>query len=211
MTREATVTSHRQPRPSSTAVGRSLRFERGLAVLAGVVALLTGGLALIVGAGWLGDFRADRSVLDPMVVDAVRAAPGITVLVGIAAGVLLVALGLWWISRALRPEARPDMRLEPGTLSTGGLTVSGSALTDAIRTDAESVSGVTRARVRMAGTAQRPNLRLVLSLQEGTNVRQVWEELDDKVLGRAREALGTEVLPTAIRLELDRAPGRRVR
>ncbi len=205
------MTSHRQARPSSTAVGRSLRFERGLTVLAGLIALLAGGLALVVGAGWLGAFRAHRAVLDPMVVGVVRAAPGITVFVGIAAGVVLVALGLWWISRALSPEARPDMRLETGTLSTGGLTVSGSALTDAIRTDAESVSGVTRARVRMAGTAQRPNLRMVLSLQEGTNVRQVWEELDDKVLGRAREALGAEVLPTAIRLELDRAPGRRVR
>jgi len=63
----------------------------------------------------------------------------------------------------------------------------------------------------MAGSEHRPNLRLTLSLQEGTDVRHVWEELDGKVLSRARRALGVEALPTAIRLRLDRAARQRVR
>ena len=127
------MTSHAQARPSSTAVGRSLGFERGLTVLAGLLALLAGGLALVVGTGLLGTFRARRSVLDPMVLDLVRTFPGISTLVGVLAGVLLVVLGLWWLGRALRPESRPDVRLEAGSLSTGGLTVSGSALTEVAR------------------------------------------------------------------------------
>lgn len=203
--------THREvpARPSRTAIGRSLGFERSLLTVIGLVLLLVGVLALVVGAGWLGRFRAQRPVLDPL---ATRWASGHSEWfygIGIALGVVLVVLGVWWLLRSLRPEGRPDLRLTGEGESSA--TVTSAALTEAVRADAENVTGVSRARVRMAGTDQRPNVRLTLSLQEGTNVRHVWEELDDKVLSRARRALGTEELPTAIRLRLDRAPRQRVR
>ena len=196
-------------RPSTTSVGRALGFERAVVVVVGFAALLAGALALVVGAGWLGVHRARRPVLDPMLVQWWHDHRQLALVIAIVLGLVLVVVGLWWTARALRPEARPDMRLESG--DGGDLTVASSALVEAVRADAESVTGVKRARVRMAGDLRRPNLRLTLGLQEGTNVRHVWDELDDKVLSRARAALETEVLPTAIRLELDRAPRQRVR
>ncbi len=196
-------------RPSRTAIGRSLGFERSLLTVIGLVLLLVGALALVVGAGWLGRFRAQRPVLDPLATRWAGANDVWVYGIGIALGVVLVLLGVWWLLRSLRPEGRPDLRLTGDGESSA--TVTSTALTEAVRTDAENVTGVSRARVRMAGNDQRPNVRLTLSLQEGTNVRHVWEELDDKVLSRARQALGTEELPTAIRLRLDRAPRQRVR
>lgn len=195
--------------PSSAPLGRGTGFERGLLTALGVLALLAGIGGLAVGSGLLGAFRARRPVLDPMFTEWARAAPQVWFPVAIAGGLVLFALGAWWVRRALRPEARPDVRLGSG--DGGELTITANALTDAVRGDAQEVTGVTKARVRTVGNPRDPALRLTLFLEEGTDVRQVWEEIDDRVLSRARRALGREVLPTSIRLHLDRAPGKRVR
>ncbi|RRO14791.1 alkaline shock response membrane anchor protein AmaP [Saccharopolyspora rhizosphaerae] len=196
-------------KPSSTPIGRAAGFERGVVVLLGALSLLVGAAVLVVGSGVLGVFRARRPVADPLLVQWLRDNAQLAAGVGLVLGALLFVLGLWWLVRALRPEERPDVRLEHS--DTGDLHVTSAALANAVRTDAEQVSGVQRARVRMAGSERSPSLRLTLSLKEGTNVRHVWEELDEKVLSRARRALGRETLPTAIRLRLDRAPKQRVR
>lgn len=196
-------------KPSSTPIGRAAGFERGVVVLLGVLSLLAGVAAIVVGSGALGVFRAQRPVADPLLVQWLRDNAQLAAVIGIVAGVVLFVLGLWWLVRAMRPEQRPDVRLEHA--DSGDLHITAGALANAVRTDAEQVSGVKRARVRMAGTDRAPSLRLTLSLQEGTNVRHVWDELDEKVLARARQALGRETLPTAIRLRLDRAPKQRVR
>lgn len=195
--------------PGSAPLGRGTGFERSLLIVVGVLALLLGLGGLAVGSGLLGTFRAQRPVLDPMFAEWARSTPQIWIPVAIAGGLVLFVLGAWWVRRALRPEARPDVRLGAG--DGGELTISASALTDAVRRDAQEVTGVTKARVRTLGSPRDPALRLSLSLEEGTDIRQVWEELDDRVLSRARRALGRETLPTSIRLHLDRAPGKRVR
>lgn len=190
-----------------TPIGRSLGFERSLVSVLGVVLLLLGAAGLVVGFGLLGQNRTRRPVLDPLATSWFQQNPGIALPVAIVLGVVLFVLGLWWLVHSLQTEPKPDLRLETGP----DLVVTGSALTNAVRADAETVTGVNRAKVRTAGSANRPNLRLTLSLEEGTDVRHVWEELDDKVLSRARQALEVESLPTAVRLKLDRAPRQRVR
>lgn len=193
------------PRPSSTPVGRALGFERSLIVVLGLLMVLLGAIALVVSLGWSGTFRAQRPVLDPLALNWLRQHPGIAIPAAIGIGVVVIALGLWWLARALRPEPRPDFRLESGLLLTA------PALTSAIRADAETVTGVYRAKVRTAGNARRRHLRLTLSLEEGTDVGHVWEALEDTVLARARQSLETDTLPASIRLNLDRAPKQRVR
>jgi hypothetical protein len=191
------------------ALGRSYGAERTLTIVAGLVAALAGAAALVVGLGWLGRFRGHRSLVDPMAVrwlgdHALYARIGALVL-----GVLLLVLGLWWFFRSLRPEPRPDLQLDetPGA----ELTVTSAAIAGAVQADAEDIAGVTRARARAVGSKAEPALRVTLWLSEDTDVRRVWSDLDTYVLTRARESLGLDVLPTAVRLELDTAGPARVR
>ncbi|KZB80632.1 alkaline shock response membrane anchor protein AmaP [Amycolatopsis regifaucium] len=190
---------------SARALGRSTGTERTLTVLIGLLALLGGAAVLVVGAGWLGTHRADRPLVDPIALDwltqnALPARVGALVL-----GALLLWLGLWWFFRSLRPEGRPDLELDDD------LVVTSSAISEAVRSDAETVDGVARARVRAVGDGEDPALRITLWLTEGTDLKRVWEDLDRTVLARARDSLGVEVLPTAVRLELDTGAPQRVR
>ncbi|MFI9451415.1 MULTISPECIES: alkaline shock response membrane anchor protein AmaP [unclassified Amycolatopsis] len=190
---------------SAKALGRSTGTERTLTVLIGLLLLLGGAAVVVVGAGWLGTHRANRPLVDPIALDwlsqhALAARIGAIVL-----GVLLLWLGLWWFFRSLRPEGRPDLELDED------LVVTSSAISEAVRVDAETVDGVGRARVRAVGDKENPALRITLWLSEGTDLKRVWEQLDSTVLARARESLGVDVLPTAVRIELDTAAPQRVR
>lgn len=195
-------------RRNATPLGRGMGFERWLISVLGLLALLAGLAGLVVGAGWLGTFRAQRPILDPVVSGWVQGAGGLAIPVAIVVGIVLLGLGLWWLRRALRPETKPDMRLDRGP--GGSAIVTAHAVTQAVRADAETVSGVSRARARMAGNSWQPGLRLTLSMEEDANLRRAWEELDTKVLSRARQALDTDPMPTTIRLDLERFPHQRV-
>ncbi len=190
------------------ATARAAGAQRTLVGLLGLLCLAAGAAALLVGSGLLGVNRAARSVLDPIVLDTLRAYPSLARGVAIVAGVLLFILGLWWAVRALAPERRPNLLLDPSP--DHRLEISASAIADAVRADAETLAGVSRARARMVGTSANPVLRLDLWLEDGTDVRDVYHDLDTGVLTRARESLGVESLPTAIRIELDAAAPPRV-
>lgn len=190
------------------AVARSAATERVLTMLLGLIAAGGGAMVVLVGAGVFGADRADRPLVDPSAVDAITRHRVLALSVGLAAGVVLTVLGLWWALRALRPESRPDVILDRSPVA--GLTVTATALADAVLADAETVTGVDRARVRLVGDPHRPGLRLTLLLREGADVREVWSELDSRVLARARGALQIDPLPTAVRIELDTASRQRV-
>jgi len=188
-------------RRSRAAVARSAGSDRTLTTLIGLVLLAAGVLAVLLGYGVFGQYRGDRPVLDPLVMQWISAHLDAFRWFALAVGLVLLVVGLSWALRSLRPEARPDVLMSdaPGER----LLVEHSAVADAIRTDAETIEGVTRARVRLVGTPQRPALRMSLSLEEGADVRDVWADVDGRVLARARQAFGVSALPTAVRLELD--------
>jgi len=188
-------------RRSRAAVARSAGGDRTLTTVVGLVLLAAAVLALLVSYGVFGSFRAQRPLIDPMVTSWVSANTAAARWIAIGVGVVLFLLGVWWTLRSLRPEPRPDVSLSE--LPGERLTVEHSAICDAVRHDAETIDGVSRARVRLVGTPVRPALRIALTLVEGTDVRDVWAELDGRVLARAREAFAVSALPTAVRLELD--------
>ncbi|HEX3790885.1 MAG TPA: alkaline shock response membrane anchor protein AmaP [Pseudonocardiaceae bacterium] len=194
---------------SRAALARSARGDRLFVGLVGLLALLAGAAALVVGQGWLGQFRAGRALLDPIAVSWLAGHADLARGLAIGIGVLLLIFGLWRFGRALRTERRPDLLLD--TAEGAGLTVTGGALAAAVAEDSQTIDGVSRARVRPVGRSGRPALRITLWLTEGADIRAVWEELSTGVLSRARESLGVDELPTAVRLELDAAQAQRVR
>ena len=193
---------------SSSAVARSAGTDRTLTTLLALVALAGGVVVLLVGTGVFGSARAGRSLVDPIAIDLLRANRSLALVLAIVAGLLLVLLGLLWALRSLRPESKPDLVLDHSRGT--GLTVSSGAIAEAVRADAEIVPGVERARVRLVGDTDNPALRITLWLRQGSDVRDIWNDLDTRVLSRARGALGVERLPAAVRIELDAAEGSRV-
>lgn len=193
-------------RRSRRALARSARAERSLLALLGIVCLGLGVFGALVGFGVFGDGRSRRPVVDPLAVGFLRDNALLASLVAVLLGVVLVVLGLMWVARSLRPERRPDLVLSSGEASS--LRVTAGAAASAIKDDAERLDGVSRASARLVGRPSAPALRMTLWLTDGADVRTVWRDLEDSVLSRVRSSLGISSLPTAIRLELDRAAER---
>lgn len=196
-------------RRSRAAVARSAGRDRSLLVIIGLVLLVVGAFAALLGYGvlrpLLGPDAAARPLLDPAVVDAMRAQPLIARIVAIVVGLLLLLLGLIWAARALRPERRPDLVLDRGPET--GIVVSSGAAADALAGQAAALPGVGRAKARMVGSDDAPAVRLSLWITDDADVREVLDRLDRQVLASARDALGLDALPVAVRLELDRSTG----
>jgi hypothetical protein len=188
-------------RRSRKAVARSAGGDRTALALLGAVLLLAGLGAALLGYGVFGRGRASRPLLDPLIVEGLRAQPLLWRSVAIAVGVVLVVLGLVWAARSLRPERRPDLLLESSPDTT--LLVTASAAADAVADHAAGLPGVTRARGRMVGKPGSPALRLTLWLADDADVAEVCRRVDAEIVTEAREALGIGQLPVAVRLELD--------
>lgn len=200
------VTVDRGPEPtlrrrSLAAVSRSTFGDRSLAILLGLVLLVTGTLVVLLANGVFGAARAGRPLLDPMIVDALRTQPLVARIVAIVGGLVLAVLGLMWAARSVRPESRPDLVLEAPADTT--IVVNSTAVADAIAGQAAGLPGVGRARARLVGPQSAPALRITLWLSDDAVVRDVLDRLENEVLTAAREALGSTALPVAVRLELD--------
>ncbi|TWF79717.1 hypothetical protein FHX44_115651 [Pseudonocardia hierapolitana] len=198
-------------RRAAAASARSTAGERTLAVVVGLVLLAAGTLVTLLSYGVFGTARASRPLLDPMIVDALRAQPLVALVAAIVGGLLLAVLGLVWAAHALRPERRPDLVL--GTLDGGdtSVVVSAAAAAEAVAAQAAELPGVGRARARLVGSEAAPAIRVTLWLADDADVRDVLARLDSEVLATARGSLGVTDLPAAVRLELDHLqPGPRV-
>lgn len=193
-------------RRSQRAVARGAGTDRTVLGLLALILLAGGVLVALLGFGVFGAARARRPVLDPMIVDALRTQSVLWRAVAIAAGVVLVVLGLIWVARVLRPERRPDLTLAP--LNDGAATtvvVTASALADAIGEQSAELPGVARARARLVGDERAPAVRLTVWLLDGADIGALSRRLESDVLAPARRSLELEHLPVAVRLELDSA------
>jgi hypothetical protein len=188
-------------RGSRKAVARSAGGDRSRLALLGLVLLAAGTLAALLGYGVFGAGRAARPLLDPLIVDALRAQQQLWRWVAIAVGVVLVVLGLWWAARSLRPERRPDLLLDEDPDTT--LLVTAGALAEAVSDRAAALPGVGRARARMVGSSGTPALRLTVWVTDEADVAEVCRRLETEVVAEARRSLGLVHLPVAVRLELD--------
>ena len=188
-------------RRATAAIARSAAGERTLAVVVGLLLLTAGTLVALLSYGVFGTARAGRPLMDPMIVEVLRAQPLVARLVAIAGGLLLAVLGLVWTAHALRPERRPDLVLDGDTDTA--IVVSAAAAAEAIAAQAAALQGVGRARARLVGSEAAPAVRVTLWLTDDADVRDVLARLDDEVLATARSSLSLTDLPAAVWLELD--------
>jgi hypothetical protein len=203
-------TAPARPRPAQAtlrkraraAVARSAAGDRGLAVLLGLLLLAAGTLVTLLSLRVFGVARAGRPLLDPMVVDVLRAEPLISRAAAIGVGVLLVLLGVTWTARSVRPERRPDLLVDGGQPETT-IVVSATATADAVADQSTALPGVSRAKAKLVGSTAAPALRLTLWLTEDADVRELLGRIDDTVLAAARRSLDLAALPVAVRLEFD--------
>lgn len=207
MTATRTRARHAERRPAAlrkrarAAVARSAAADRSLTVATGLVLLVAGALAALLSYGVFGSGRAARPLLDPVVVDTLRAEPLVARVVAIAVGVLLLVVGLVSAARSLRPEGRPDLLLDGGPDTS--IVVSSAAVAEAVAQQAGALPGVGRARARLVGRDDAPALRITLWLADDADIRTVLARLDEEVLTTARTCLDLAALPTAVRLELE--------
>jgi hypothetical protein len=188
-------------RRATAAIARSAAGERTLAVVVGFLLLAAGTLIALLSYGVFGTARAGRPLMDPMIVDVLRAQPLAARLVAIAGGLLLAVLGLVWTAHSLRPERRPDLVLDGDTDTA--IVVSAAAAAEAIAAQAAALPGVGRARARLVGSEAAPAVRVTLWLTDDADVHDVLARLDAEVLATARSSLGLTDLPAAVWLELD--------
>ena len=193
-------------RRAAAAIARSTAGERTLAVVVGLLLLAAGTLVTLLSYGVFGTARAGRPLLDPMIVEVLRAQPLAARAIAIVGGLLLAVLGLVWTAHALRPERRPDLVLDGGSIhgsTDTAIIVSAAAAAEAVAAQAAALPGVGRARARLVGTEAAPAVRITLWLADDADVRDVLARLDTEVLATARSSLGLTDLPAAVRLELD--------
>ncbi|MGH3673026.1 MAG: alkaline shock response membrane anchor protein AmaP [Pseudonocardiaceae bacterium] len=202
-------TAATKPAATRKASAPAAGLQRCLVGIIGILSLAAGVAALLIGSGLLGAERALEPVLGLTALDTLHAHRVLAGGIAIAGGLVLFLLGLLWAGRDLTPETRPGLVLDPNPECR--LEISAVAMTDAVSADAATIEGVSQARARMAGTMAAPVVRLQLWLRDGTDVRNVYHELDTRVLARARESLGVSSLPAAIRIELEAAAPIRVR
>lgn len=186
---------------SRKALARSAAGDRWVAGLIGLVLLLAGVGTALLAYGVFGEFRASRPLLDPMIVDALRARPLLWRIIAIAVGVVLTIIGLAWAVRSLRPEKRPDLVLDGGPDTA--IVVGAGAAAEAVAERAATLPGVGRAKARVVGSAGAPALRVTVWITDEADVADVCRRLETDVLAEARDSLGLEHLPVAVRLELD--------
>lgn len=194
--------------PDNVSTARPAGAQCTLIGLTGLLLLAAGAVILVVGTGLLGANRAARPVLDPLVEGTLATHQTLTRIVAIATGVALLVAGLLWVTRSLKPEHHPDLLLDSSP--DRRLVVSAAAIGGALRADAETITGVNRARARMAGTTATPIVRLDLWLDDAADVRDIYRDLDTRVLSRARDSLGVASLPAAIHIEFVTAAPARV-
>lgn len=183
------------------------RINRVMLVVLGLLLAAVGIAVLLLSFGVFGGDRAALPVVDDKTTEVIGTSAWFWPAMA-AVGVVVALLCLWWLIGQLRTQRLSTLELD----HTGGgdTTLDARAITDAIRADAEDVSGVSRAHARMIRDRFHPELALTVWLHDTSDLDAVRRELDERVLAHAQRALGVDSLRTWLELAVDRAGELRV-
>jgi len=127
-------------------------------------------------------------------------------------------LALWWLLAQLGRGRAGDLpvpspfpaKAKRSRRRRGGTLVRGSALAKAVGADVAQLPGVSGARARLLGRADRPQARMALTLLPGAAPAEVLRALSQGPVARARASTGLTELPVEVRIRAENGPARRV-
>ncbi|MEV8425505.1 alkaline shock response membrane anchor protein AmaP [Streptomyces niveus] len=126
----------------------------------------------------------------------------------IAVLAVLVLLTLWWLLSQLRRARLAEVLVDSG--DGEGALLRGRALEHVLESEAQSLDGVSRARVRLTGRRSAPQARVRLLLEPHAAPGAALEGLTGEAVAHARESAGLESLPTEARLRAAKHRAQRV-
>lgn len=126
----------------------------------------------------------------------------------IAVLAVLLLLTLWWLLSQLRRARLAEVLVDSG--DGEGALLRGRALENVLESEAQSLDGVSRARVRLTGRRSAPEARVRLLLEPHVAPGDALEGLTREAVGHARDSAGLEALPTEARLRAAKHRAQRV-
>jgi len=180
--------------------------------LAGLALLCVGGAVFVAGTGlsvpswWPYDGRRDV-----LLSDADRARwrdEGWWWPVVIAVLAVLVLVALWLLLAQLRRSRLAEVLVDSG--DGEGALLRGRALEGVLESEAESVDGVSRARVMLTGRRSTPEARVALLLEPHAAPGEALARLTDEAVAHARDSAGLAALPAEVRLRASKHRAQRV-
>ncbi|MDX3851480.1 alkaline shock response membrane anchor protein AmaP [Streptomyces sp. AK02-01A] len=186
--------------------------NRVLLALIGLVLLCAGGLVLAQGVRWpvpsWWPYGGPHDVLLSRVNRLRWREDGWWWPAVIAALAVVVVLALWWLLAQLRRSRLAEVLVDTG--DGEGALLRGHALEHVLASEAESLDGVARARVRLTGRRGAPSARVRMLLDAHAAPGEALRRLVHEALAHARDSANLKALPAQVRLRAAKHRAERV-
>jgi len=184
------------------------RLHRLLLLLLGLVLLVGGALALLLGAGIFGTRPSSRPLFDNGISRYIgQHGVWLWPVAGVL-GLVLAYLALRWLATLFSVARTSHVDLTTG--GAGGRTdVDSSAVTDALTTQVRGYRGVSGASAQVQGHPRDPRIALTVTANADTDLPALQQRIEVEALSALREALERPALPVRLDLSISsKAPAR---
>lgn len=185
-------------------LNRPARLNRALLAVLGLVLLAAGAFALVTHFGAL-------RVLDPAapVVPSLSAPPTWVYYAVIAVAVVLGLLCLRLLAAQAFRRPRPGTWRFETEPERGGTKLSGSVATEPLAEEVTAYQGVRSVNATLAGRREDPTLYLTVGTEQGADLGELRERIDEHAVPRLRRALDLDALPVVLEFRLTSKTGAR--
>lgn len=187
----------------------TVRTNRVVLALIGLILLAAGALALLVRFGVFGPDLAAEPVLGSDVVDFVDRSGWFWLVVGAVAAVLAL-LSLCWLLIQARSNRLGTVRIVEDT--GGGPTIlAAGALTDALEAEIAGCRGVHGVAAHLSEPSSGRLISIRVALDGRVSAAAVYEELSSTAIPHARQAVSAPELSVRVEFELPKVRTRDLR
>lgn len=121
-----------------------------------------------------------------------------------AVSIIVALLCLRWLIVQFRIERAGEIQVEPDR-AHGATTIDTGSLIDTVEDEIAAYPGVAKARGRLTGNLNHPQLHLVIDLERGADPARVRQHVTDGAVANLRQALEVDTLPSRVTLRVDTA------